>query len=191
MDRKLDDQQGVPEKDGEAVEAEVVEVSGATDAVEPEVVETQGPAVEPVEAEVVDADVVEEDPMAAADRVQGPIESPEGPLPGQGPAPRPQALPMEDPKAAKARGQRNANKVYNWLGFIGGAFAVAFGFAVLFCTVPDTTIRFGGDFYTEVYHATADIAQILRFGFFGLLEAVGLGLLGHFGPILMRADANE
>ncbi|NLQ13608.1 hypothetical protein HGI81_07090 [Olsenella sp. KGMB02461] len=118
--------------------------------------------------------------------------APGAPKPG---APRPEA-PAPASEAEQARidrelshlGHRRARKVYDWLGFFGGVFALALGIVMLTQGTPDASIVFRGDFYTEAYLAMASIAFILKIGFFGLLFSVGLGLMGFFGPRLMRDD---
>ena len=121
----------------------------------------------------------------------------DAPAPG---APKPDApkpgVPASASEAEQARidrelshlGHRRARKVYDWLGFFGGVFALALGIVMLTQGTPDASIVFRGDFYTEAYLAMASIAFILKIGFFGLLFSVGLGLMGFFGPRLMRDD---
>lgn len=121
----------------------------------------------------------------------------DAPAPG---APKPDApkpgVPASASEAEQARidrelshlGHRRARKVYDWLGFFGGVFALALGIVMLTQGTADASIVFRGDFYTEAYLAMASIAFILKIGFFGLLFSVGLGLMGFFGPRLMRDD---
>lgn len=96
-------------------------------------------------------------------------------------------LDADDGKGAGEAGYRRAAKVYDWLGFIGGVFAVALGITMLAMGTPEA-IRFGADFYTEAFAAMTQIAFILKVGFFGVLAAMGLGLMGTFGPRLMAKD---
>ena len=116
--------------------------------------------------------------------------APAAPKPG---APKPGAPASQAEQARIDRelshlGHRRARKVYDWLGFFGGVFALALGIVMLTQGTPDASIVFRGDFYTEAYLAMASIAFILKIGFFGLLFSVGLGLMGFFGPRLMRDD---
>lgn len=99
--------------------------------------------------------------------------------------------PTPSEEEPKALGLARARKVYGWLGLIGGAIAVAVGIVVLCWPTPDPSVRFGGDFYTMVYQATAAIALMIRLGLFGLLEAVGLSCVARFGRRLMRQDAGD
>ncbi len=127
-------------------------------------------------------------------------EKPAPSQPAGAPAPKPDApkpgVPASASEAEQARidrelshlGHRRARKVYDWLGFFGGVFALALGIVMLTQGTPDASIVFRGDFYTEAYLAMASIAFILKIGFFGLLFSVGLGLMGFFGPRLMRDD---
>lgn len=85
-------------------------------------------------------------------------------------------------------GRRRAHKVYDWLGFIGGVFALALGITMLTVGLPATGIEFGANFYTFTYVAIAQTALLIKLGFFGVLVAMGLGLMGTFGPRLLKDD---
>lgn len=132
--------------------------------------------------------VLDEEPAFTGDG--GP--EPEKAVPGSVAAAAPAATALPHPaadngKGAGEAGYRRAAKVYDWLGFIGGVFAVALGITMLAMGTPEA-IRFGADFHTEAFAAMTQIAFILKVGLFGVLVAMGLGLMGTFGPRLMAKD---
>ncbi len=87
-------------------------------------------------------------------------------------------------------GRDRAFKVYSWLGFLGGAFAVAWGFMILFGVDTGSAAALGG-LYAAAYSPIESLAFLLKLGLFGILEALGLGLMGGFGRRLLRDESRE
>lgn len=129
--------------------------------------------------------------QAQAEIIEAQAGSPAGASPSV--APVPGVATAEETTPAVRReldrlGQRRAHKVYDWLGFIGGVFALALGITMLTVGLPSADVEFGANFYTFTYVAIAQTALLIKLGFFGVLVAVGLGLMGTFGPRLLKDD---
>lgn len=157
-------------------------------------------------AQIAAEETVVAEQAAPTQQATAPDQTAQQPKPATPPRPKTPAddaaVPPADQRAQsreKARAQKEidrlgrdrAFKVYSWLGFIGGAFAVAWGFMILFGVDTGSAASFRGDFYTVAYEAITQIGFVLKLGFFGLLEAVGLGLMGGFGRRLLRDESRE
>lgn len=72
--------------------------------------------------------------------------------------------------------------------YLPGIIVICIGFYVLTIETPDTTIRFGADFYTETYQAIAEIAHLIKVVTGSLLIALGIISVGKGAADAGRCD---